>query len=138
RSAPGLCRRPQMRHDALPPDAWRRPPMKNVSAAALTEYVAAIMAGGGSRDDEARTIARRLVDSNLVGHDSHGVLRVPKYLEWVREGWLRPNEAPPVAFDSDALAIVDGNRGFGQVVGEYATRMGIAKAAKSGIAMIGL
>ena len=112
--------------------------MKNVSAAALTEYVAAIMAGGGSRDEEARTIARRLVDSNLVGHDSHGVLRVPKYLEWVREGWLRPNQAPTVAFDSAALAIVDGNRGFGQVVGEYATKMGIAKAAATGIAMIGL
>ncbi len=112
--------------------------MKNVAATALTDYVAAIMAGGGSRDEEARTIARRLVDSNLVGHDSHGVLRVPKYLEWVREGWLRPNEAPTVVFDSDALAIVDGNRGFGQVVGEYATRLGIAKATKSGIAMIGL
>ena len=36
------------------------------------------------------------------------------------------------------MAIVDGNRGFGQVIGEFATRLGIAKAAKSGIAMIGL
>jgi uncharacterized oxidoreductase len=112
--------------------------MKNYPAAALTRYVAAIMEGGGSQREEAATIARRLVDSNLVGHDSHGVLRVPKYLEWVREGWLRPNQAPTVVFDSDALAIVDGNRGFGQVVGEQATRMGIAKAATSGIAMIGL
>jgi uncharacterized oxidoreductase len=100
--------------------------------------VAAIMEGGGSRADEAQTIARRLVDSNLVGHDSHGVLRVPKYLEWVGYGWLRPNQAPTVVFDSDALAIVDGNCGFGQVIGEHATRLGIAKAAKTGIAMIGL
>ena len=112
--------------------------MKTFAAAALTRYVAAIMEGGGSHREEALTIARRLVDSNLVGHDSHGVLRVPKYLEWSRDGWLRPNQAASVVFDSDALAIVDGNRGFGQVVGEYATRMGIAKAAKSGIAMIGL
>jgi uncharacterized oxidoreductase len=101
--------------------------MKNVAADALTRYVAAIMEGGGSRADEAWTIARRLVDSNLVGHDSHGVLRVPKYLEWVRDGWLRPNQSPTVVFDSDALAIVDGNRGFGQVIGEQATRIGIAK-----------
>ncbi len=49
------------------------------------------MHGGGCGEAEARTIARRLVDSNLVGHDSHGVLRVGKYLEWVRDGWLKPN-----------------------------------------------
>jgi uncharacterized oxidoreductase len=66
------------------------------------------------------------------------VLRVGKYLEWVRAGWLKPNMAPTVVFDSDALAIIDGNRGFGQVIGEYATKLGIAKAAKTGIAMIGL
>ncbi|MEP6677677.1 MAG: malate/lactate/ureidoglycolate dehydrogenase [Betaproteobacteria bacterium] len=112
--------------------------MKNVPADALTRYVAAIMEGGGSNADEAHTIARRLVDSNLVGHDSHGVLRVPKYLEWVRDGWLRPNQSPTIVFDSGALAIVDGNLGFGQVIGEYATRLGIAKAAATGIAMIGL
>ena len=112
--------------------------MKTVASDALTRYVAAIMAGGGSNAGEAQTIALRLVDSNLVGHDSHGVLRVPKYLEWVRDGWLRPNQAPTIVFDSEALAIVDGNRGFGQVIGEQATRIGIAKAAKTGIAMIGL
>lgn len=112
--------------------------MKTVAADKLVDLVAAIMQGGGSHPDEARTIARRLVDSNLVGHDSHGVLRVGKYLEWVRDGWLRPNTPPTIVFDSDALAIVDGNRGFGQVVGEFATNLGITKAAKSGIAMIGL
>ena len=96
------------------------------------------MHGGGCATDEARTVARRLVDSNLVGHDSHGVLRVGKYLEWVREGWLKPNTPATVVFESDSMAIVDGNRGFGQVIGEFATRLGIAKAAKSGIAMVGL
>ncbi len=80
--------------------------------------------------DEARTIARRLVDSNLVGHDSHGVIRVGKYLEWVRAGWLEPNTAPSIVFESDAIAIVDGNRGFGQVVGEFATRLGIAQGGE--------
>ena len=41
-------------------------------------------------------------------------------------------------FENDSIAIVDGNRGFGQVTGEFATKLGIAKAAKSGIAMVGL
>jgi uncharacterized oxidoreductase len=112
--------------------------MKTIAAAKLVAVVAAIMEAGGSSEAEARTIAERLVDSNLVGHESHGVLRVGKYLEWVRAGWLRPNAAPSIVFDSDALAIIDGNRGFGQVVGEFATRFGVAKAAKTGIAMIGL
>ena len=112
--------------------------MKTIAAPKLVAVVAAIMEGGGCSEAEAHSIAERLVDSNLVGHDSHGVLRVSKYLEWVRAGWLKPNAAPSIVFDSDALAIIDGNRGFGQVVGEFATRFGVAKAAKTGIAMIGL
>jgi hydroxycarboxylate dehydrogenase B len=112
--------------------------MRTLKADKLIAVVTTIMSAAGSHADEARTIARRLVESNLVGHDSHGVLRVSKYLEWVREGWLVPNAKPSIAFDSAALAIVDGNRGFGQVVGEFTTKLGIDKAAHSGIAMIGL
>ena len=94
------------------------------------------MQGGGCNAHEAGTVARRLVDSNLVGHDSHGVLRVAKYLAWVRNGTLKPNQTPTVVFENETIAIVDGNRGFGQVVGEFAGKLGIAKAAKSGIALI--
>lgn len=65
--------------------------MKNLPAPNLVALVAAIMQGGGSAPAEAEAVARRLVDSNLVGHDSHGVIRVGKYLEWVRTGWLVPN-----------------------------------------------
>jgi uncharacterized oxidoreductase len=50
--------------------------MKIVPAAKLVKLVTAIMQGGGSNATEAATVARRLVDSNLVGHDSHGVIRV--------------------------------------------------------------
>src|SRR5882672_1164927 len=112
--------------------------MRTFPVSTLVRFVAAIMRGAGCGASEADTIARRLVDSNCVGHDSHGVLRVGKYLEWVREGWLRPNQPPSLIVDTDTLAIVDGNRGFGQVIGEFATRLGIAKAAKTGIALIGL
>ena len=112
--------------------------MKTVPAGKLVDLVTAIMQGAGSSAAEARAIAVRLVDSNLVGHDSHGVLRVGKYLEWVRDGTLKPNTAPEIVFDSDTIAIIDGHRGFGQVTGEFATRMGIAKARSKGIAMVGL
>jgi len=112
--------------------------VQSISASRLIELVAEIMGAAGCRREEAATIARRLVDSNLVGHDSHGVLRVGKYLEWMRKGWVKANQAPTVVFESDAVAIVDGNRGFGQVVGEFAGALGTRKAAKSGIAMVGL
>lgn len=112
--------------------------MRNVHADRLTEFVTAVMHGAGCGEEEAGTVARRLVDSNLVGHDSHGVLRVGKYLEWVRDGTLRPNRAPHIVFDSDAVVIVDGDRGFGQVIGEFAGRLGIEKAARTGIALVGL
>ena len=87
--------------------------MPTVAAAKLEKLVAVIMRGGGCAHQEAATIARRLVDSNLVGHDSHGVLRVPRYLDWIKDGTLEPNMAPTVVFDSDTIAIIDGNRGFG-------------------------
>ncbi len=112
--------------------------MRIVTAERLTRLVATVMQAAGCHPGEADTVARRLVDSNLVGHDSHGVLRVGKYLEWVREGNLKPNRTPKLVFDSDTIAIIDGDRGFGQVIGEYAGRIGIAKAAKAGIALVGL
>ena len=112
--------------------------MPTVAASKLTELVTAIMHGAGCGEGEAATIARRLVDSNLVGHDSHGVLRVATYLGWIKDGTLRPNTAPTLVFDSETIAIVDGNRSFGQVTGEFATKLGIAKASTKGIAMIGL
>ncbi len=112
--------------------------MRTLAAPKLAILVAAIMQRAGCNEEEARTVARRLVDSNLVGHDSHGVLRVARYVEWVRDGTLRPNSPPTLVFDSDTIAIIDGNRGFGQVTGEFAAKLGIAKARVKGIAMIGL
>jgi uncharacterized oxidoreductase len=112
--------------------------VRAIAAPMLVELVTAIMRAAGCEDTEAATIARRLVDANLVGHDSHGVLRVARYLEWLRKGWVRVNQAPTVVFASEAIAIVDGNRGFGQIVGEFAGKLGTAKAATTGIALVGL
>ena len=112
--------------------------MRSVAASRLVELVTAIMRAAGCRQDEAASVARRLVDSNLVGHDSHGVLRVSRYLDALRAGSVRANQPPSVVFESDAIAIVDGNRGLGQIVGEFAGHLGTRKAAKMGIAMIGL
>src|SRR5262249_34712199 len=133
---PGLRLRLPRGHGA---DAGSRDPlslaaMRNLAPGALVDFVAAVMRGGGSNADEAHAVARRLVDANLVGHDSHGVIRVGKYLEWVRLGWLVPNARPAFIIETDTLAIIDGNRGFGQVIGEIAAQRGVAKAKRTGIA----
>src|SRR5260221_4411740 len=56
----------------------------------------------------------------------------------MRDGWVKANQTSSVVFETDTIAIIDGNRGFGQVVGEFAGKVGTAKASKSGIAMVGL
>ena len=104
----------------------------------LAALTAAIFRNSGSGDEEAETIARHLVEANLVGHDSHGVIRIPAYVQWVGEGKLAPNQSLSVVFENDAMAVTDGNFGYGQVIGEQAVDLGIAKCRKSGVALVGL
>jgi uncharacterized oxidoreductase len=110
----------------------------NVDARKLEALVATIFEHAESRPEEARTIARHLVGSNLAGHDSHGVIRVSRYVGYWREGKVRANQEATVTFATDSLALLDGNRGYGQVVGEQAVQIGIDKARGCGIALVGL
>jgi uncharacterized oxidoreductase len=112
--------------------------MKKVSPEQLRRLVAAAFSAAGCREPEADRIARYLVEANLVGHDSHGVIRVLTYIQWLREGKVLANQSLTVALETDALAVVDGNAGFGQTVGEAATQLGIDKAARQGVAVIAL
>jgi hydroxycarboxylate dehydrogenase B len=112
--------------------------MVNVEAEKLERLVRGIFQHAESSAEEARTIARHLVAANLVGHDSHGVIRVSRYVGYWREGRVRANQQATIAFETDSLALVDGHRGYGQVIGEQAVRIGIDKAIKCGIAMVGL
>ena len=112
--------------------------MHNLEADQLEALVAAIFEHAESAPGEARTIARHLVGANLVGHDSHGVIRVNRYVEYRRDGKVRPNQQATIAFETDSIALVDGHRGYGQVIGEQAVGIGIAKARRSGIALVGL
>ena len=89
-----------------------------LSAADLTARVAAIITAAGSSAEEAQTVASYLVLANLSGHDSHGVGMVPRYIDAVAEGGLRPNAAAQVTLDTGTLLTLDGQRGYGQIVGE--------------------
>jgi hydroxycarboxylate dehydrogenase B len=63
---------------------------------------------------------------------------VSRYVAYWREGKVRANQQATIAYQTDSLALVDGHRGYGQVIGEQAVRIGIDKASKCGIAMVGL
>jgi uncharacterized oxidoreductase len=95
-------------------------------------------AAAGCSPGESATIAHYLVAANLVGHDSHGVIRVPSYIDWLRAGKVVANQSPEVVFENDAIAILDGRFGFGQVMGEESMKLGIAKAGRQGVAVVAL
>jgi uncharacterized oxidoreductase len=104
----------------------------------LKRLVAAIFAAAGCHAEEAARIAHYLVEANLVGHDSHGVIRVSPYIEWLKAGKVLANQTLKVVTETDCLAVVDGQYGFGQTMGEQAMKLGIEKARKAGVAVIGL
>src|SRR5262245_63437988 len=104
----------------------------------LTRAIEAIALAGGSSAEEARLVADNLVTANLVGHDSHGIGMMPRYVEALLEGGLHPNRQVEVKFDAGALLTLDGCAGYGQSIGLQATEMAIARAKEHGSAIVAL
>jgi uncharacterized oxidoreductase len=109
-----------------------------IAADRLRDLTTSIFHAAGCRPDEAERIAVHLVDANLVGHDSHGVIRVPTYEQWLRDGKVFANRTVQVAFENDVIAVLDGQFGFGQTIGEQTMRLGIEKSTRHGVAVIAL
>lgn len=104
----------------------------------LQRIVQETFSAAGCNPTEAQQIAERLVDSNLVGHDSHGVIRVSYYVNWLKEGLVRANQTLKIISENEVLAIVDGNSGFGQSIGVQAVRLGLEKVRHLGVSVIGV
>ena len=102
------------------------------------ELITDIFKAKSCNNYEAMTIAERLCGSNLKGHDSHGIVRVPRYVLWMEWGWVFPNIKPELIVDSGALALIDAKQGFGQVAGEFAVDEGINRAKLHGVSVVGL
>jgi len=92
----------------------------------------------GSLPEEAEVVAGHLIEANLCGHDSHGVVMIPHYLRNLAAGTLRPNKRGKTVSQSGAFVVYDGERGYGQVVAREATVLGIERARSSGVAVIAL
>jgi len=110
----------------------------NIAHEPLKRLTAAIFTAAGCHEPEAERIGHYLVEANLAGHDSHGVIRVPSYIDWLRAGKVLPNKSLKVVYENDAIAVVDGEFGFGQVLGEQVMKLGIDKSGRHGVAVIAL
>lgn len=104
----------------------------------LTGLVADIFRAAGCDAAEAGRIGHHLVSANLAGHDSHGVIRTARYVQWLQEGKVRAGQTLTVVTESPTHALVDGNWGFGQTIGPLAVDLGIAKARAAGMAIVAL
>jgi uncharacterized oxidoreductase len=104
----------------------------------LRGFVADIFASAGCEAGEGARIAHHLLSANLTGHDSHGVIRTPRYVQWLQEGKVKAGQTISIVHETPTHAIVDGNWGFGQTVAPQAVDLGIAKAKQNGLSVIGL
>lgn len=107
-------------------------------APALQAQVASVIKAAGSSAKEAEQVAANLVLANLSGHDSHGVGMLPRYVDAVLEGGLSPNAGIRVVLDGGALLTLDGQRGYGQVVGMQAMALGMERAKTHGSCIVAL
>ena len=109
-----------------------------IEAARLREAVAAIFTAAGCDADEGARIGRYLVEANLTGHDSHGVVRVPRYVHWLDTGAVFAGRSAKRVVDAGPVAVLDGDHGFGQTIGEQAVTLAVEKAREYCIAVVGL
>ena len=110
----------------------------HVDAQAMERLVGAIFERAGCEAEEARRIAWRLTGANLRGHDSHGVLRARRYLEWMEAGKIVPGQRIRIERETEVIAVIDGGYGFGQTVGEQTVDLGAEKARRHGVAVTAL
>jgi LDH2 family malate/lactate/ureidoglycolate dehydrogenase len=90
----------------------------------------------GTPADIALAVTESLVEANLAGHDSHGMLRLPWYVRSIREGTIHADARPAVISRSGATAVVDGSLGWGQPAARLAAQTALELAADSGVGAV--
>lgn len=108
--------------------------MPTVAKQTLVDFATQLLAAGGVQPDEAALVAASLVNANLRGHDSHGVMRIPYYLDTLKKGEVKTGaEFAPVK-ETPNILVADGNWGFGQTQAQRLMRALIEKARENGLA----
>ena len=114
------------------------PPARRFSADDLRTFTANIFRTAGVADKDAHVVAHGLVDANLRGVDTHGITRIPIYLERLTAGLVNARARPRVVSDSPTTVVVDGENGLGHVVCDFAIDATIERAKASGACWTGI
>ena len=105
-----------------------------IPAAELLELVRSIFERCGMSAQDAHLLADSLVDADLRGVNSHGVLRVPEYVKKLTEGGVDPRGRPSIVRDAGACLVVDGGNSMGQIGAAFAMARAVERAEQTGIA----
>lgn len=108
-----------------------------VSAAVLTDFATRAFVAGGLPPQDAAIAAELLVEADLRGVDTHGVVRLPLYLRRLRAGGINPKPTIRIVSERPATALVDGDNGMGHLVMRFAAAVAIEKARTTGVAWVG-
>jgi LDH2 family malate/lactate/ureidoglycolate dehydrogenase len=107
-----------------------------INAERLIDFATAVYASAGMPEADARLVADTLVQADLWGHQSHGVLRLGWYLDRIRNGVMKPVTTPEFVVDAGAIAVIDGHDGVGHVLAMLATHEAIQRAKAHGIGAV--
>ena len=102
----------------------------------LADFLAAVYERAGVLAGDARLLADSMVQADLWGHQSHGVLRAGWYLARLQSGVMKARTAAQVVVDAGAVAVIDGKEGIGHVLTRDAARDAIARAKRHGIGAV--
>ncbi len=104
----------------------------------LRKFTSDVFIKVGLNEADAEGIADHLVLANLRGVDSHGVARIPFYLDGIKSGEVNVKPKITTLTDSGSIALIDGDYCLGQVAGKAATELAIKKASIYGIGAVGV
>ena len=109
-----------------------------VDPLALREFATATYVRLGMPPEDAQLAADTLVQADLWGHQSHGVMRLPWYAARLQSGVAKPVATPEFVVDAGAVAVIDGHDGMGQVVTALGAREAIRRAKAHGVSAVAI
>ena len=115
-------------YDASARSAVAGPLPTVIQAGPLEDWCGAVMEAVGMSSEDARIMAHVLVETDLMGVDTHGVLKLPMYVKRARQGGSNPRAQLSVVRQSATTARADSEEGFGQVIGWKAMGLAVEKA----------
>jgi LDH2 family malate/lactate/ureidoglycolate dehydrogenase len=104
----------------------------------LVDFATAVYAQAGMPETDARLVADTLVQADLWGHQSHGVLRLGWYFDRVRNKVMNPVTKPEFVVNAGAMVLIDGHDGVGHVLTVLAAKEAVKRAKAHGIGAVGV